>query len=66
MYYLVWNGSIFVREGSYKEAILKFEIFIPSNYPSKAPEIVFITKIFHPLIDLISGKLDISVSFYII
>lgn len=60
---LVWNGSIFIREGSYKDAILKFEIFIPSNYPSKSPEVVFITKIFHPLIDLVSGKLDISKKF---
>jgi len=52
---------IFVREGYYKEGIFKFEIHIPQNYPSKPPEIQFTTKIFHPLVDISSGKLDLSV-----
>jgi ubiquitin-protein ligase len=52
---------IFVREGYYREGIFKFEIHIPQNYPSKPPEIQFMTKIFHPLVDISTGKLDLSV-----
>jgi len=52
---------IFVREGYYREGIFKFEIHIPQNYPSKPPEIQFTTKIFHPLVDISTGKLDLSV-----
>jgi ubiquitin-protein ligase len=50
-----------VREGAYKDGIYKFEINIPSNYPSKPPEIIFMTKIYHPLVDFTTGKLDLSV-----
>jgi ubiquitin-protein ligase len=57
----IWDGVIFIREGYYKEGIFKFEILIPQNYPSKPPEVNFITKVFHPLIDLSTGKLDLSV-----
>jgi ubiquitin-protein ligase len=34
---------------------------IPPSYPAKAPEVSFITKVYHPLVDLKSGKLDITV-----
>jgi ubiquitin-protein ligase len=53
---------IFIREGYYREGIFKFEISIPQNYPSKPPEIKFTSKVFHPLIDLTTGRLDISVN----
>lgn len=36
-------------------------MIIPTSYPSKPPEINFITKLSHPCIDLITGKLDITV-----
>lgn len=57
---------IFIREGYYREGIYKFEIHIPQNYPSKPPDIQFTTKIFHPLIELSTGKLDLSVYVYLI
>ena len=34
---------------------------IPTSYPAKPPEVNFITKISHPLVDTKSGKLDLSV-----
>ena len=37
---------------------------IPNSYPAKPPEVNFITKISHPLVDIKSGKLDLSV-FYL-
>jgi ubiquitin-protein ligase len=58
---LVWHGVVFVREGPYKDGIFKFQMNIPPSYPAKAPEVSFISKVYHPLVDLKSGKLDISV-----
>lgn len=28
----VWHGVIFVREGIYKDAIFKFDLYIPDRY----------------------------------
>jgi ubiquitin-protein ligase len=56
-----WDGVIFVREGPYKDGIFKFEIVIPSSYPAKPPDVIFLNEIMHPLIDLKTGKLDLTV-----
>ena len=50
-----------MREGIYKDGIFKFEMKIPPSYPARPPEVIFSTKVFHPLVDLNSGRLDISV-----
>jgi ubiquitin-protein ligase len=34
---------------------------IPPSYPSKPPEVIFSTKVFHPLVDISTGRLDITV-----
>ncbi len=39
----------------------KFEIRFPQNYPLKHPEVFFVNKIIHPLIQDNTGKLDITV-----
>lgn len=43
----------------------KFEIRFPQNYPLKNPEVFFINKIIHPLIQDSTGKLDLTVSIII-
>ena len=58
---LVWQGVIFIKEGPYKGGMYKFEIRFPQNYPLKHPEVFFINKIIHPLIQDNTGKLDITV-----
>ena len=55
-----------MREGVYKDGIFKFEINIPNSYPAKPPEITFITRIYHPMIDFSTGKLDINVNINLI
>ncbi len=60
---VVWHGVLFIREGFYKDGIFKFEINIPSSYPAKAPEVKFVSKVLHPLIDNKTGVLDISKKF---
>ena len=41
----------------YEEGIFKMNINVPINYPISPPYCVFITKIFHPNIDINSGDI---------
>ncbi|KAI8927909.1 ubiquitin-conjugating enzyme/RWD-like protein [Entophlyctis helioformis] len=47
----VWHATMFIHRGFYKEAVFKFIIDIPPDYPASMPGIRFITNVFHPLID---------------
>ncbi|OBT91208.1 hypothetical protein VE02_00264 [Pseudogymnoascus sp. 03VT05] len=46
----LWTGVIFVREGPYAPAILRFQISFPAAYPAIPPLITFSTDVFHPLL----------------
>ena len=59
----IWHGVLFVREGYYKDGIFKFEIHIPNEYPKQPPKVIFVSKVFHPLIDSASGLLDLTKKF---
>lgn len=59
----IWHGVLFVREGYYKDGIFKFEIHIPNEYPNQPPKVIFVSKVFHPLIDSASGLLDLTKKF---
>ena len=52
-----------MREGYYKDGIFKFEIHIPNEYPNQPPKVIFVSKVFHPLIDSASGLLDLTKKF---
>ena len=41
----------------YEGGIFKININVPENYPISPPKCVFITKIFHPNIDINSGEI---------
>jgi ubiquitin-protein ligase len=58
---VVWNGVIFVTEGFYEKGIFKFQVKIPDSYPSISPEVFFITKVLHPMIDSETGEVDVKV-----
>ncbi len=60
---LGWNGVIFVRQGYYKNAILRFIISFPEEYPVVAPTVNFTSPVYHPLIHPETGELDLSVLF---
>ncbi|KAB5532757.1 ubiquitin-conjugating enzyme, partial [Coniochaeta sp. 2T2.1] len=47
---MLWSGVIFVRQGPYAPAILRFHISFPDTYPQLPPLVTFSTDIFHPLI----------------
>ncbi|XP_054917563.1 AKT-interacting protein isoform X2 [Dermacentor andersoni] len=60
----VWFGVLFIRQGLYQGGVFRFTLRIPENYPDgDCPDLVFESPIFHPLIDPITGELDIKRSF---
>jgi len=46
----VWSGVLFVHDGPYASAILRFEVVFPPTYPDAGPSINFSTEMFHPLL----------------
>ncbi|KAI0159239.1 ubiquitin-conjugating enzyme/RWD-like protein [Pestalotiopsis sp. NC0098] len=46
----LWSGVIFVREGPYAPAVLRFQISFPDAYPRLPPLVTFSTDMFHPLV----------------
>lgn len=59
-----WFGVLFIRQGLYQGGVFRFTLRIPDNYPDgDCPDLTFESPIFHPLIDPISGDMDIKRSF---
>jgi hypothetical protein len=46
----IWTGVLFVQNGPYASAILRFQIRFPTSYPDVPPVVIFTTDIFHPLL----------------
>ncbi|KAK5031872.1 hypothetical protein LTS07_004493 [Exophiala sideris] len=46
----LWSGVLFVREGPYAGAVLRFEIAFSDSYPDDPPLVTFSSDIFHPLV----------------
>ncbi|KAL1658586.1 UBC-like protein [Schizophyllum commune] len=47
---LVWDAVLFVHQGYYSDAVLKFRLTFPRNYPERPPVVQFVTDVFHPLV----------------
>ncbi|KAF5904428.1 AKT-interacting protein isoform X1, partial [Clarias magur] len=61
---LMWFGVIFIRHGLYQDGVFKFTVYIPDNYPDgECPKVVFDIPVFHPLVDPVSGELDVKKAF---
>lgn len=61
---LMWFGVIFIRHGLYQDGVFKFTVYIPDNYPDgECPRLVFDIPVFHPLVDPVSGELDVKRAF---
>ena len=50
-----WKGVYFVRQGIYQDAVIKFRVTFPPDYPKSMPLVHFQTQVFHPLIDSMTG-----------
>ncbi|KAK8091130.1 ubiquitin-conjugating enzyme/RWD-like protein [Apiospora phragmitis] len=46
----LWSGVVFVRDGPYAPAVMRFQISFPDAYPRLPPLVTFSTDMFHPLI----------------
>ncbi|KAG6014952.1 hypothetical protein E4U43_005987 [Claviceps pusilla] len=46
----LWSAVLFVRDGPYAPAVLRFQIYFPDTYPKLPPLVLFSTDIFHPLV----------------
>ncbi|XP_058800067.1 AKT-interacting protein homolog A-like isoform X2 [Phymastichus coffea] len=54
----LWFGVQFIRQGIYQGGVFRFTITLPQNFPDgKCPDVVFQTKVFHPLINYETGEL---------
>ncbi|EDO45944.1 predicted protein [Nematostella vectensis] len=61
---LVWYGVIFIRMGLYQDGIFKFQMTIPENFPDgDCPTLVFKPTIFHPVVNIETGELDVRRAF---
>ena len=60
---LEWHGVLFVNQGWYKGGVFKFVIHVPVDYPESPPSVYFFNKVFHPLVDEQTGRLDLSPAF---
>lgn len=55
---LHWDAVLFIHQGYYEDAVLKFQITFPSDYPVHPPTVQFVTDIFHPLISNNDGNFN--------
>ncbi|XP_062591756.1 AKT-interacting protein-like isoform X2 [Saccostrea cucullata] len=61
---LIWHGVLFIRQGMYQEGVFRFILTIPENFPDgDCPSLVFSFPVFHPLVDLTTGELDVKRAF---
>lgn len=56
------HGVIFIRRGLYREGVFRFIINLPMAYndDNTHPQIVFTPPIFNPLVDPLTGILDLT------
>ena len=56
----IWHCVIMVRQGFYKEAKFKFIMQFTAEFPRAPPKVIFLSKVYHPLVDYSTGDLDMS------
>lgn len=49
-----------IKEGIYENSKIKFVVTFPDNFPKTIPDIKVLTKVYHPMIDPSTGKLDLQ------
>ena len=62
----IWEGLVFVDGedcSPYQDGIFKFRVEIPKEYPLTAPAVFFQSNLFHPMVCVQTGELDISLAF---
>ena len=59
----ILHGVIFVRRGLYRDGVFRFRIDLPSTYNdvNSHPLVTFTPPIFNPLVDMATGRVDLTV-----
>ena len=55
-----WKASFIAKNCAYENMPIELQINIPKNYPYSAPQAYFISKIYHPNVNLSDGRVCIE------
>ncbi|KAJ2554643.1 hypothetical protein EV175_002526 [Coemansia sp. RSA 1933] len=59
----VWHGVMFVKRGYWRDAVVRFRIDIPREYPRTHPVITLGTPVAHPLVRAEDGRFGLEQQF---
>ncbi|KAI8324157.1 UBC-like protein [Martensiomyces pterosporus] len=59
----VWHGVMFVKRGYWRDAVIRFRIDIPREYPNRHPIISLVSPVFHPLVRREDGRFALEQQF---
>ncbi|KAJ2446336.1 hypothetical protein GGF42_005727 [Coemansia sp. RSA 2424] len=59
----VWHGVMFIKRGYWRDAVIRFRIDIPREYPKAHPVISLSTPVAHPLVRLEDGRFALEQQF---
>ncbi|KAJ2714255.1 hypothetical protein H4R19_001824 [Coemansia spiralis] len=59
----VWHGVMFVKRGYWHDAVVRFSIDIPREYPRAHPVFTLTTPVSHPLVRLDDGRFALEQQF---
>lgn len=59
---LEWDGILFLRRGLYQGGKFRFTLIFSGDFPISRPDFFFNSKVYHPLVNPDTGKLDLEVS----
>nr|GAT59410.1 UBC-like protein [Mycena chlorophos] len=59
----VWDGTFFVHQGYFADAVFKFRLTFPPTYPDSPPQVKFTSDVFHPLVSPNSGTFNLAPRF---
>lgn len=58
-----WHGVLFVWHGLYAGGTFRFQLDLPENYPVCCPSLHFLSEVFHPMVEVETGRVDLGVVF---
>ncbi|KAJ1956492.1 hypothetical protein GGI12_005292 [Dipsacomyces acuminosporus] len=59
----MWHGVMFVKRGYWRDAVIRFRIDIPREYPNRHPIISLVSPVFHPLVRREDGRFALEQQF---
>ncbi|KAJ1876954.1 hypothetical protein LPJ57_004206 [Coemansia sp. RSA 486] len=59
----VWYGVMFVKRGYWRDAVIRFRIDVPREYPKTHPVITLSTSVAHPLVRMEDGRFALEHQF---